>query len=373
MTIALILGRMIDAGRGAVLVDPKGDDLLRGEARAAALRAGRPFIEWTPTGPTIYNPYAHGGDSEIVDKVLAAESFSEPHYLRQAQRYLGHAVRALIAAGETPSPARLLELMDPRALEVLARRLPDEARSRSIWRYLDDLDPRQRAGLSGTRDRLAIIAESDIGRWLDPAAAVDGTPVLDLLEAIRWRAVVYFRLDADRRPLIARMLAAAIVQDLLTVAAELQSDPLPTVVAIDEFSAIAADGVARLFGRGRSAGISLLLATQELADLDAGQRSPSAGGSPALLEQVLGNVGAVVAHRQGVPRSAELIAAIGGSRGGWLTTQAVDGNAATTRGTRSRGREQLLDPDEIKTLPTGTAAVIVAGQARADIARIFHP
>jgi type IV secretory pathway TraG/TraD family ATPase VirD4 len=169
------------------------------------------------------------------------------------------------------------------------------------------------------------------------------------------------------------MLAAAIVQDLLTVAAELQSDPCPTVVAIDEFSAIAADGVARLFGRGRSAGISLLLATQELADLDAARRNQSAGGSSALLEQVLGNVGAVIAHRQGVPQSADLIAAIGGSRGAWLSTLAVEGYAATARGTRTRGREQLIDPDEIKTLPTGTAAVIVAGSGRADTARIFHP
>jgi conjugal transfer pilus assembly protein TraD len=373
VTTAWILGRTIDAGHGAVIVDPKGDDLLRREARAAALRAGRPFIEWTPTGPTIYNPYGHGSANEIVDKALAAESFSEPHYLRQAQRYLGHAVRALLAAGETPSPARLVELMDPRALEVLARRLPDETRSRLIWRYLDDLDPRQRAGLSGTRDRLAIMAESELGRWLDPAAAYGGAPVLDLLEAIRWRAVVYFRLDADRMPLLSRMLAAAIVQDLLTVAAELQSGPIPTIVAIDEFSAIAADGVARLFGRGRSAGISLLLATQELADLDAGRSNPSAAGSTALLEQVLGNVGAVIAHRQGVPQSAELIAAVGGSRGAWLSTVAVEGHAATARGTRTRGREQLIDPDEIKTLPTGTAAVIVAGSGRAEIARIFHP
>jgi hypothetical protein len=37
---------------------------------------------------------------------------------------------------------------------------------------------------------------------------------------------------------------------------------VPTLVAIDEFSAISAGGVARLFGRARAAGFSLLLATQ---------------------------------------------------------------------------------------------------------------
>ncbi|MGI8803512.1 MAG: type IV secretory system conjugative DNA transfer family protein [Solirubrobacteraceae bacterium] len=371
VTKSLIVGRAIDAGHGGVIIDPKGDDHLREEAKAAAYRNGRLFLEWTPAGPTAYNPYAHGSDSEIADKALAAEAYTEPHYLRQAQRYLAHVVRTLRGAGLTPTPARIVELMDPRALELLSRRVPDEDRARLVWGYLDGLDPRQRAGLSGTRDRLAILAESEVGRWLDPDAAAAGGPVLDLLEAVRWRAVVYFRLDADRLPLIARMLAAAIVQDLLTVAAALQSDPTPTIVAVDEFSAIAPDGIARLFGRGRSAGFSLLLATQELADL--GTASGSANGSSALLEQVLGNLASLIAHRQGVPASAELIASIAGGRGAWSSTQTVDGYAATGRGSRSRTREYLIDPDEIKALPTGTAAVIVAGSGRAHITRIFHP
>ena len=370
VTAALILARMIDHGLGAVSVDPKGDDLLRATLRAAALRAGRAFIEWTPAGPTPYNPYAHGSDSEIADKLLAGETYTEPHYLRQAQRYLAHVVRTLRAAGEVPSPARIVELMDPRALELLARRVTDENQARMAWRYLDALDPRQRAGLAGTRDRLAILAESDVGRWLDPAG---GPRALDLLEAVRWRAVVYFRLDADRMPLIARMLAAAIVGDLLTVAAALQAEPIPTLVAIDEFSAIAADGVARLFGRGRSAGFSLLLATQELADLGAAPGGPSSAGSSAVLEQVLGNLACLIAHRQGVPASSELIASIGGTRGAWQTSQTVDGHAATARGSRTRGREYLVHPDQIRTLATGTAAVIVAGSGRANVARIFHP
>jgi hypothetical protein len=56
-------------------------------------RTGVAFLEWTPDGPLPYNPYAHGSDTEIADKALAGELVTEPHYLRQAQRYLGHAVR----------------------------------------------------------------------------------------------------------------------------------------------------------------------------------------------------------------------------------------------------------------------------------------
>jgi conjugal transfer pilus assembly protein TraD len=362
VTLAWTLARAIDAGHGAVIVDPKGDRLLREQAEAAAHRNGRRFVEWTPFGPTAYNPYAHGTDGEVADKALAAETYTEPHYLRQAQRYLGHAVRALRAAGHTPTPARLVDLMDPKSLEVLARRLPDEADARRIWDYLDTLDLRQRAGLSGARDRLAILAESELGRWLEPA---EGLPALDLLEAIRTRSVVYFRLDADRLPLLAGMLAAAVVGDLLTVAAGLQADPTPTLVVIDEFSAVAADGVARLFARARAAGFSLLLATQELADLRT--------AAPGLLDQVLGNLAALVAHRQAVPDSAELVARVGGTTPAWRTTRRIEGNTPNGDGSRSRDREYLVDPDLIRTLPTGTAVVIDATRGLASVARINHP
>jgi conjugal transfer pilus assembly protein TraD len=362
VTGTLIVAEAIARGHGAVVIDPKGDTLLREHARAAAERAGRAFLEWTPSGPCTYNPYAHGSAGEIADKALAGERFTEPHYLRQAQRYLAHAVRALEAVGEPATPARLVEAMDPRRLEVLARKIPDEAQAHSVFDYLDSLDARQRSGLTGTRDRLAILAESEVGRWLAPTA---GVPALDLLDAVRTSAVSYFCLEADRLPLLSRMLAAAIVGDLLTIVASSQSAPVPTVVAIDEFSAIAPEGVARLFGRARAAGVSLLLTTQELADL----RS----AAPELLEQVLGNVETVVAHRQSVPDSAELIARIAGTRTTWSSTEQLTHAMPNGRSSRSRSREFAIHPETIRTLACGNAVVSVAGAGGCAVARIFHP
>jgi hypothetical protein len=362
VTETLIVTSAIARGLGAVIVDPKRDLLLRERARDAALSAGRPFIEWTPSGPSAYNPYAHGSPGEIADKALAGERYSEPHYLRQAQRYLGHAARALAASGATATPAGLLELMDPRRLELLARTIPDESHAQRVFDYLDSLDARQRSGLTGTRDRLAILAESELAPWLHPA---EGVPSLDLLDAVRAGAVVYFALEADRLPLLSRMLAAAIVGDLLTVAASCQQEPAPTLIAIDEFSAIAPESVARLFGRARAAGFSLLLATQELADLRA--------AAPELLEQVLGNVETVVAHRQSVPDSAELIARIAGTRPAWDSAEQLEHAVPTGRVTRSRSREFAIHPDVIRTLATGTAAVAVGSSGACSVARIFHP
>jgi conjugal transfer pilus assembly protein TraD len=335
----------------------------------------------------VYNPYARGSETEIADKALAGERFTEPHYQRQAQRYLGHAVRALRAAGREVSLAGLVEALDPAGLELLARGLdrsretlasdrdgetlasgdhpPFGRHPRFGWQqglavhaYLDSLTPRQRSDLTGVRDRLAILAESDVGPWLDPATA--GAERFDLLEAVREGAVVYFSLQADSRPLLAQMLGSAIVQDLQTVVSALQERPARCLVAIDEFSAIAAEHVARLFARARSAGVSLLLGTQELSDL----RLP---GRETLLEQVLGNLTSVIAHRQAVPESAELCARLTGSRGAWRTSLSSDG-----RSTRTRVSERLVGPEEVMSLPRGCAAVIRLSSPRSASIALMH-
>jgi hypothetical protein len=360
---AWIAGRLIAHGHGAIVIDPKGDELLRAELQSVAKLARRPFLEWTPEGPCAYNPYASGSDSEIADKALAGEVFTEPHYLRLAQRYLGHAVRTMRAAKIPITVPALMAHLQPDQLEVTARALPDE-QANVVHEYLDSLVERQRRDLAGARDRLSILAESDVRHWFDPEQA----PVIDLRAAVASRSVVYFALDSDRRPLLAQMVAAALVSDLVTLAAHLQDDPIPTLVLIDEFSAVAAKQVSRLFGRARSAGISLLLATQELADLhavDAGLR-----------DQVLGNVETVIAHRQNVPDSAETVAKVASSKPVWVTTQQTEdhliGHGPSGRGSRRRDYDYEIHPSRVQQLYTGQALVITPGNGQRPVITVIH-
>jgi hypothetical protein len=357
VTQTWIAVRSIEHGAGAIVVDPKGDREMRDAVATAARAAGRDFIEWSPEGPCVYNPFARGGDTEIADKALAGERFTEPHYLRQAQRMLGHVVRALHAANTEVDLRSIVANLDPANLELLARRLSREEGD-TTEAYLDSLTTRQRAELSGVRDRLAILAESDVGRWLDSRSSHGRR--FDLLEAVQERAVVYFDLDADSRPLLTQMLGAAIVQDLQSTVAAMQRRPSPTIVVIDEFSTLASEQVVRLFARARSAGFSLVLSTQELSDL-------RLRGREGLLEQVLGNLSVLVAHRQVVPSSAELIASLAGASGAWKTSRHGDGRVS-----RTRVRAAALDADAVMGLAPGCAAAIVLSDGRpARITRVL--
>lgn len=363
---AWIASRLVRNGHGAVAIDPKGDGMLREELVRAADAAGREFLEWSPGGPRAYNPYAYGKAGEIADKALAGEVFTEPHYLRMAQRYLGHAVRAMRAAEVGVTPVTLMEHLDPDRLELTGRLLP-EGQARAVQGYLDSLGERGRRDLGGVRDRLSILVESELGRWLDPA----GAPAIDLRAAIESRAVVCFALESDRMPLLTQMLGAAIVTDLVVVSSYYQQNPIDTVVLVDEFAAIGASHIARLFGRARGAGMSLLLATQEFADLEA--------AGQALCKQVVGNLDALIAHRQNVPDSAELVADIAGSRPAWIATQGTEhgllGQRASGRGTRRRDYEREIHPASIQRLGVGEALVVdmKAKKGRARPARMCHP
>ena len=84
---------------------------------------------------------------------------------------------------------------------------------------------------------------------------------------------------------------------------------------------------------------------------------------------MLGNLSVVIAHRQGVPESAELIARMAGTRGAWRVSQHSDGKS-----TRVRTRTQVLEADRVMSLGSGWAAVLVLGRgSSARIARIFAP
>ncbi len=343
VTQTLLAVSAIERGSAAIVVDPKGDAGMRVQLRQAAARAGRDFLEWTPQGPCVYNPYARGGETEIADRVLAGERFTEPHYLRQAQRYLGHVTRVLRASGRQVTLDAIVHLLDPGELEDMLRELP-RGKAQQGHAYLDSLSPRQLRDLAGVRDRLAILTESDVGRWIDPAAGEERR--FDLLDVARSGAVAYLKLESDSRPLLAQMLGAAIVQDLQSAVAALQDEPAPTVVVLDEFSALAAERVVALFGRARSAGFSLLLGTQELSDL-------RLGGNERLLEQVMGNLSLLIAHRQVVPGSAELLSRLAGTRGVWRVSWSSDG-----RSTRTRVKEPAVAAERLTGLAPGAALVI---------------
>jgi hypothetical protein len=355
-TLLVILAAAIRRGHPVVMVDLKGDPALLGQLRACARRAGRPFSSWSIDGGAAWNPLAAGNPTELKDKLVGLEEWTEPHYRRAAERYLQAVFTVLAHRGHTPDLERVVELMAPGALNGELRHLP-EALAQRIGAYLDGLAADQHSAIRGLATRLAVISESVAGPYL----GANGTgPVIDLRATLRDGGVVAFSLNSSTYGELAAHLGALVIQDLKTAAGDLLHAPaaLPAYIAIDEFSALGADHLLALLARARGAGIRVLLCTQELADLDR--------AAEGFRDQVLGNTATKLAHRQDVPPSADTLAAIAGTRQIWHRTYQTDallGGAGiadtdTGMGTKRLADEYRVHPNTLKTLRTGEAILI---------------
>jgi type IV secretory pathway TraG/TraD family ATPase VirD4 len=368
-TLLTVLDQQIRGGKAVVAIDMKGSPAFAVRLAEAAAASGRPFKLWTPDGPAHWNPLGRGNATELKDKLICTERFTEPHYQRAAERYLQSLLQVIRA--RHPEQAATLEevvaLMDPRRLKVALRGVHEPLSAR-VQDYLDGLASDQLSAVRGLQTRLAIITESECGRWLAPVPVRgdSGEATVDLAAALEGPEVVLFSLNSSRYGQFAAQLGTLIVQDLVCATGNrLQRHARaarPATVAIDEFSGIGGEHVVALFARGREAGVSGLLATQEMADLD------RAGAG--VRDQILGNTAIKLILRQDVPGSALTVAQLAGTEPRWEETRQLGpsvfrGRAA--RGTRREVERYVIHPSEIKSLPTGDAVLI--SKLRGDRAR----
>ena len=372
-TLLAIVCEQIKRGRPVVVIDMKGSPAFAAAIADATAAARRRLRIWTPDGPCHWNPLAHGNPTELKDKLIATERFTEPHYQRAAERYVQTVLQVIAESrpDRPPSLAEVVSLMEPHRLAGSLRSLPRE-RAERIQDYLAGMTPDQLSAIRGLQTRLAILTESHTGPYLEPSG---GPGDADVRSALAGREVALFSLNSSRYGKLAAQLGTLAVQDLVCAAGDRLSavgaerPPALATVAIDE-SSVLGENLISLFARGRESAIGVLAATQEMADFDR--------VAPGLRDQVLGNTALKVAHRQDVPASAQTIAQMAGTEKAWEYTERLGGGPLAAlgagRGTRRLGEQFVIHPNEIKTLGTGHAVLIskLRGE-RASTVRVAPP
>jgi conjugal transfer pilus assembly protein TraD len=379
-TLTTILAQQIARGRPVVAIDMKGSPAFESELAAAANAAGRRLTVWRPDGRTHWNPLVHGGPTALKDRLMSAERFSEPHYQRAAERYLQTALTVLAAVhpDRPTSLSEVVAVMAPPRLASLARSSPRPLATRTAD-YLASMTPDQLSAAAGLWTRLALLSESVAGPYLEPAdpAGHDPGMSVDLSAALEGGDVVLFSLNSSTYGKLAAQLGALAIQDLTSAAGRRlersgRGEPVAATIALDEFSALGADNVLSLLARGREAGVSVLLATQELADLER--------AAPGFRDQVLGITALKLAHRQEVDASAVAISRLAGTERVWRETRqlpSLRSGRLASRGTEHEVEEPVVHPNEIKRLSTGQLVLLsnvpTPRVARTTVARATSP
>ncbi|MBC7643777.1 MAG: TraM recognition domain-containing protein [Thermoleophilia bacterium] len=212
-------------------------------------------------------------------------------------------------------------------------------------------DERQRQALSGFAARLGVL--TGMG---GPLAAANTDQHIDLTASLNRGDVVVFSLNSSLIPGTAAHIASLVILDIMTACGtrRAHSKTSPGLMIVDEFSAIGSDHITHLFARARDAGLGVIVATQEFADLTR--------VDPGFCDQVISNVATTIAHRQNVPSSAELVAALAGTRAATKYTHQTEdgwlGANQTGMDFMREVQEYIIHPDKIKRLRVGETVVI---------------
>jgi hypothetical protein len=366
---ALLVDYVARSGFGAIVLEAKADATLLSAARSSARSRGVRFWMLSPQGPASYDPLAHGSVDERSERLIAVEgrrSADGDFYRQAASPFLRMVIRSLDSSGRRATLSSVAEYCALDRLENLSVELEDQALTEEITATIEGLGADQRRAISGLGARLANLASSDFAReWLEP-----GRPGgFDLRRVVEDRDVAYFRFDTDRTGTVGRAVAQMVLLDLGAAASELMGRGVGTFVAIDEFGALEAPALDRLYARGRAAGFSVAVGTQTLADLRA--------AGPAVRERIGATVSSIVCHRIGEQADAEWVAQLIGAVPAWQSTIRTNGlGLPTAEGTRTRGYRYEVNPSELQRLAQGdvfVARLDQAGSVRALRARVVPP
>jgi conjugal transfer pilus assembly protein TraD len=332
----------------AIIVDAKGDPELISKIKNIAERFERPFRVFSTRqeSSVTYDPLKNGNALELTDKIVSASDWTEPHYMYQAQRYLQIAFSILLAADMRPNMTNLAESVDGAGLNNAIRNIPDAAKADRYAANLGIMDEEGAGTPGGLHNRLAVWAENELSHLF--SSDRNG---INLVKAINAGEIVVFSLDSLRYPQFCKMLGRLITIDLKSAVSRTYEAKRKVYVAMDEFGSFANMHVADFVNKSRGAGFHILISTQEIIDLDL--------AVPGLSDLIIGNTNVKIIHRQDVPKSAELLSSAIGTYQDVVLTHRLSGDEGIAQGTLTADRSFLVHPDEIKSLRTGQAFVIV--------------
>jgi hypothetical protein len=319
-------------GRRLIFADFKGSDPELPERVVAAVLDARPGAVCRVWPSHALNMW-QGEATEVVNRLLEVQDYSEPFYKEAA----GAAVRLAVEApryGLPQSAAEFLDRLDVGWLMTAWEHKPRQAQVRALKAI--------QGAVEGVQMRYAAFfaalgSRFDGGEsWGDADLTVLTIPTLaapnDAMAAARMVLADFGAFCMNRKP-----------------------RPERVVFVVDEFSAVtgAAPKVIDLAERVRDAGGMVVACVQNFEGLGRNE-----GERQRMLDALV--TGGVLLHRTGNP--AEVLK-LAGTRRETEQSWYLDEAGRTGRGTVKMNRVLAIDPDKVRQLPTGSAYAVTHGRS----------
>lgn len=230
--------------------------------------------------------------------------------------------------------------------------------------------------LHGLRTQIKLLLDAEFGRLISPQGGEAG---IDLYQCIQEGKIVYILLDSQRYGESAVKLGKLILQDLKAASSRIL-DEIPKekrkhcAIIVDEFADLATEPFVGFLNRARASKLGIVLAHQEMSDLDA--------FSKTMRDQVMGNTATTVSFLQKMPESAERLAKIAGTKTTYQRTkQLADQEGLLFKTKQYTGveserevEEYIIHPNVFKKLTVGECVMIGKyPKAWAKVTKILPP
>ena len=352
-TVALsnFIKRTIDKDYPALIIDGKGDtgkgstlniiNILNKDEKKKLY-----VINLSdPKNSDKYNPFAGTSPTVAKDMIINMSDWSEEHYKLNAERYIQRILQMLETGKYKLSFERIIKCINKDNFMLLSKILLDKELI-TKQQHLDNIGLAETSGkiAQTSTARFSNIAESEIGIILTE----DG---IDISQALQEKAIILFILNPLIYPETSSAFGRLVLIDSKKAIGHLfKLGSLKTFFILDEINVYATTALTDLLNKSRSAGVTCVLATQSLSDLD------NACGS-AYKEQIIENCNNYLVMRQNSGLNADNWANVLGTRSTMDVTHQLQQRGLETSetgfGSARLVREYLYHPDDIKTLQTG--------------------
>lgn len=343
----------VQRGLGAIILDAKGDQSFLKELNSIVPKNKLKVFDLGNPNSLGYDPLSSGTPLESAQRLFSSLEWSEEYYKSKALSAL-QGIYQYHFELEDRNP-QLIDLAhyleDPERYSTALAKRDDKESKLAYKREFDDV--------LGLRDQIKLLCRGHLDSILSPKCEKQIS-----LQESKDGYVLYFRLQSLISPQLVSILGRLLINNLNYLAGTAHREDskandvklIPTY--LDEFASFACIEFADLISKARSAGLALHFSHQSIGDLSE--------VSKGFLNKITDNSATKIVLRINDPDSAEYMARTFGTKIYQKITQRVtnskeeDFAESVGEGTTREAHQYRASPDLLKTLPTGTGAVLIA-------------
>jgi hypothetical protein len=374
VTIQVLAAGLLDLGWDGMLLDLKEDTKpggLRDWCSEYAAAHSMPYQELrlSDENPQYwFDPLSGLNQDEARDAILSLTRFDDEYYQNVCKAVLGQLLNLMTLANQVdpvaipkPTIAEISRILASPSIPAATKKM--RALVAHAMPHVD-IDNNMRSMVNPSKVEVDQAASwgFKLGNVIQTRA---GSMVLSPSQQRRQLDVtapglIYVGLDSQGKQDLTKMVSSAVLQRISADAAQrttgnVQGTPRRRFLIVDEANWVDRTITQNLLSRARSAGISMILATQGPLDW-----VDKEGDDFAKLAQ---NTNVAIFMRQGEPRAAEMCADyIGKAKFMDVTFQQRD-DALMNSGSVREAEDHIVSPDELRNLRIGEAVIRVGAPA----------